>query len=192
MSICSIEGCFRKHKALGWCNSHYYRWRRNGDPMGGRVVPGEPESYYFDVVLSYEGDECLPWPFAKRCGYGVLNGQSVTRRICTDANGPPPTPRHHAAHSCGNGHKGCCAKRHLSWKTPKENQEDRLIHGTHDRGERSANAKLTENDVREIRALISFLTQKEIAERYGVAPSRISRIKRRKNWAWLTEMEDAA
>ncbi|MBZ9807652.1 hypothetical protein [Mesorhizobium sp. ESP-6-2] len=51
---------------------------------------------------------------------------------------------------------------------------------------------MTENDVREIRALISFLTQKEIAERYGVAPSRISRIKRRKNWAWLTEMEDAA
>lgn len=29
---CSIEGCERLRKSRGWCNTHYERWRRHGDP----------------------------------------------------------------------------------------------------------------------------------------------------------------
>lgn len=29
---CSITACDLKVKAKGWCNKHYERWRRNGDP----------------------------------------------------------------------------------------------------------------------------------------------------------------
>lgn len=28
---CVVEGCEGKYKARGWCNTHYQRWRKNGD-----------------------------------------------------------------------------------------------------------------------------------------------------------------
>ncbi len=30
--VCSADGCERKARARGWCEKHYQRWRRNGDP----------------------------------------------------------------------------------------------------------------------------------------------------------------
>lgn len=32
-STCSIEDCGRPHFARGWCNMHWKRWRRHGDPL---------------------------------------------------------------------------------------------------------------------------------------------------------------
>lgn len=32
MKTCVIEGCERRHKARGWCDLHYNRWQRLGDP----------------------------------------------------------------------------------------------------------------------------------------------------------------
>lgn len=29
---CKVEGCDRKHEALGFCNRHYVRYKKNGDP----------------------------------------------------------------------------------------------------------------------------------------------------------------
>lgn len=34
--VCSIDGCGKKVASRGWCESHYQRWRKHGDPMGGR------------------------------------------------------------------------------------------------------------------------------------------------------------
>ena len=33
---CTIAGCPGKREARGWCGRHYKRWRRHGDPLGGR------------------------------------------------------------------------------------------------------------------------------------------------------------
>lgn len=44
--ICSIEGCERPRVKRDWCNAHYQRWRKHGDPIGGgpslspRTPPG--------------------------------------------------------------------------------------------------------------------------------------------------------
>lgn len=30
--VCSVEGCSEPHVAKGYCEDHYYRWKRYGDP----------------------------------------------------------------------------------------------------------------------------------------------------------------
>lgn len=30
--VCTIDGCVRPQKSRGWCQAHYERWRRHGDP----------------------------------------------------------------------------------------------------------------------------------------------------------------
>jgi len=34
MNICTISGCTKRHEAHGWCDMHYARWKRTGDPLG--------------------------------------------------------------------------------------------------------------------------------------------------------------
>lgn len=31
---CTVEGCGRTSAARGWCDKHWARWRRTGDPLG--------------------------------------------------------------------------------------------------------------------------------------------------------------
>jgi hypothetical protein len=187
--ICSVDGCDKPAHGRGWCKAHYLRWRRRGDPSAGRTAVGEPERFYREVVRPYDGKECLPWPFAQTKGAAIViidgNRHYVARLICEHVHGPAPTPEHEAAHSCGNGHLRCVAKGHLSWKTKAANEADKLIHGTHNRGERHPLRKLTEDEVRQIRALKGNLLQREIAEKFGISREQVSGIHRRIDWAWL-------
>lgn len=34
--LCTIRNCTSPRLAHGWCESHYRRWRRHGNPLGGR------------------------------------------------------------------------------------------------------------------------------------------------------------
>ncbi len=34
--ICCIPNCPEPHYGKGWCRSHHDRWKRHGDPLGGR------------------------------------------------------------------------------------------------------------------------------------------------------------
>jgi len=35
---CCIDGCNKRRKARGMCNTHYEKWRRNGDPLVTRFA----------------------------------------------------------------------------------------------------------------------------------------------------------
>lgn len=151
---------------------------------------GKPYRFYQEVALIYDGHDCLIWPYGcSASGYGQvsINGlaQRVSRLVCADAHGKPPTPNHEAAHSCGNGSNGCVAKNHLRWATRTENERDKLLHDTHNRGERNKLAKLTEKDVRQIRGMKGKKTQRAIAARFGVSKSLVGDIHRRDRWSWL-------
>jgi hypothetical protein len=124
--------------------------------------------------LGYDGDYCLIWPFYRNPnGYGQLGylGEDhwAHRFMCELANGPPPTPEHEAAHSCGNGKGGCAHPKHLSWKTKTENLLDCREHGTHSRHFDGNRGRLTDDQVAGIRALKGKKTQVEIAFTFGVS-----------------------
>jgi hypothetical protein len=189
--LCSIPDCSKPMKAKDFCCDHYRRFRLYGDPLAGRAGHGEPQRFYREVVLPYDGGDCLIWPFSThRNGYAQMrvDGHLVTvsRMLCEATNGPPPTSKHHAAHSCGNGRSGCVTKRHLLWKTKAENEADKLVHGTHNRGERHPMSKLTEAQAREILSLKGAELQRVIADRYGISNQAVSNIQIGKTWSWLT------
>lgn len=186
---CTSNAHWSAKGGKGYCARHLYRLQRHGDPLAGRIAPGEAERYLRDVVLAHEKDECLLWPYARNSsGYGniKLDGsfQLVHRVACAAENGPPPTPEHEAAHSCGNGHLGCCAKKHVTWKTSLENAADMVDHGRSMQGERHYGAKLTEDDVRMIRS--SKASNADLARQLGVNPTNIIAVRKMKSWRHVT------
>lgn len=113
-----------------------------------------------------------------------FDGQTMapSRVMCIKVYGPPPTPLHECAHSCGKGHEGCVAPRHLRWATPKENQMDRVLHGTDSRGEKSVSAVLRASEVNEIRRRYVWGKGTSLAAEYGVTQATVSAIVRGKTW----------
>lgn len=177
---CTIEGCSSPHKARGYCNRHWFKWRRNGDPLAGDLPRGTAPSYFRQEILSFEGDECLNWPFGKnKAGYGrvTLRGAPTSLvhvLVCGAKHGDRPTPDHEVAHNCGN--PSCCNYRHLRWATRSENNLDRRAHGTSQDGERHYGCKLTDAQVEKIRAIGKSVPGKELAKQFDVAKSTISQI----------------
>lgn len=134
--------------------------------------------------IGFDRDECLLWPFSRDShGYGQVYFERKVRRasrlMCQLAHGEPPTSQHHAAHKCGKGHTGCVNPKHLEWKTASENQFDRRMHGTHNGGGRWKST-MTVADILYIRSARGKVTQKTLAEKYGVADATIRGIQTRR------------
>jgi hypothetical protein len=186
MATCSIEGCEKTVLARGYCSRHYNAWRKHGDPLKRVVIErGSHEKWIADACNS-DTDDCVVWPFKSqyRKGYGMTwfrgSPTGVHRTVCILVNGEPPIGTE-CAHSCGNNK--CANPRHLRWATPVENQADKIRHGTDRRGEANAQAKLSEENVREILDLIQLgRTHKSIADQFGVSRELVSQISRRVIW----------
>jgi hypothetical protein len=129
--------------------------------------------------ISYAGDECLIWPFARNTnGYGLVgfNGKvyKAHRFMCAMIHGERPYPEYEARHSCGRGQQGCVTPNHLTWGTRSENGKDKRAHGT--TPHRKHRFKLTPEQVAEIRAARGSETLQATAERYGVSIANIHQI----------------
>lgn len=186
---CSVPGCVSYGRIkVGLCPKHYQRLRKTGslDQPKGRISKG---ASFINEIIESTSNDCIIWPFArKNNGYAVLTFGSRTtasRYVCERVNGAPPTPEHEAAHSCGNGHLGCINPNHLSWKTPKENKADELVHGTRNLGERNGSSKLTVAAVEWIRFHAGKFSADYMAERLSVDIRTIKDVLEGKTWAWL-------
>jgi len=75
----------------------------------------------------------------------------------------------------------------LCWGTYRENSEDKLRHGRSNRGSQHARAKLTEEQVRSIRAEVTPArgSQAALARKYGVSIMTINNVVHRRSWAHL-------
>lgn len=90
-TTCSIEGCDRPKKSRGWCEMHYYRWRRHGDPLvvlkdRHRVM----EDLWQFVTIGAE-EECWLWhDFVQKTGYAQFMGEPAHRIAWMITNGSIP------------------------------------------------------------------------------------------------------
>lgn len=132
---CEFIGCENNARRNGLCPKHSSRQRRHGDPSLTTRLANGTGLQWLHEHKAFQGGECLIWPFKldpKGRARLHFDGRSrfAASVMCEMVNGQAPTEAHQAAHTCGQGHMGCVSPRHLVWKTPKENQADRLAHGT--------------------------------------------------------------
>ncbi len=92
-------------------------------------------------------------------------------------------PRPHGMDIChGDGVKKNNATSNLRYASRRENEADKIAHGTDQRGERHPRAKLTAEQVRQIRLLAPYDSQEILAGHYGVTKSLISKIVTNECW----------
>jgi hypothetical protein len=113
---------------------------------------------------------------------GRQTSWNVHRIVLTSFVGPRPDGMD-GSHL--NGDKADNSLANLRWETKSENMRRQTDHGTRrdQRGEKNSMAKLTADDVAEVRRqLIDGCTQTAIARRYSVSSSLISMIHTGKIW----------
>jgi hypothetical protein len=134
-------------------------------------------------------------PKANKSGHLVIKVARrfwfVHRLVLLAFVGPPPkgaVARHFPDRDPANNRP-----ENLLWGTPADNSKDMLAHGTQARGDRCHLHKLTPEDVRFIRSQRgaktdkSKLTQKALAERFGMSVTGIQRVQYGEVWGWLAD-----
>ncbi len=131
-------------------------------------------------------DECWEWTAARSdrgyghfydCDYHTFLAHRVAFVI---TNGDTEL---YVCHTCNN--PSCCNPDHLFAGTQYDNMQQCIAEGrgTDNRGEKQGAHKLTEDDVRAIRALRNDgWLQREIAEDYGISRRHVSDICSGKRW----------
>ena len=137
------------------------------------------------VGVAAEGP-CILWTgYRNPGGYGTrwVGGRTVYahRQAWTEAYGDPGNQC--VCHRCDN--PACINVAHMFLGTNADNAADMVAKGRQARniGERAGGAKLTADQVREIRS--STETGAAIAHRFGVAQTTVSGIRSRKRWAHI-------
>lgn len=110
-----------------------------------------------------------------------IKNTCTVHRLVAKAFIPNPKNKSQVNHKDGN--KLNNHTENLEWVTNKENMKHASKSGLMERGEDRYNAKLTEEDVLEIRATSGWVcTMTELAEKYDVSITLISQIKKRNRW----------
>lgn len=131
--------------------------------LTGRVMqPATSKAGYYGVMLSG--------------GEGAVH-REVQILVCAAFHGPRPDGMQ-AAHR--NGVSTDNSQGNLRWATPRENAGDKVDHGTLKFGEAHYAARLSAGAVTEIRD--PRHTARSLAEKFGISPKTVSKIRKRRAW----------
>lgn len=122
-SICSIEECANPKVSRGWCNAHYKKWIRHGDPLGGRTYQNGLQGFYARIQKT---SSCWIWTGPlKDHGYATLSFEGkiwYAHRLSYFLNAgeiPDGMDIDHACHV-----RSCVNPAHLQAVTRKQNLEN--------------------------------------------------------------------
>jgi hypothetical protein len=168
-----------------------YRRFRAGHNVRSRFI-SEVDRMVERVDRSGGPDACWPYTgYTTRLGYGqmwVMGKLTYAHRVAFElANGPIPDGMV-VCHTCDN--PPCCNPAHHVLGTKATNSADMVAKNRSTRGARHGGAKLTAEQVREIRARYAqrktaHVTQASLAAEYNVGAGAIQQIVDGKNWKHL-------
>lgn len=190
MADCNVDGCEESSVARGYCRKHYAAWRRHGDPTKRKHIFGLSVAERFMHYVE-KGDGCWEWRgYRDANGYGRINVRQgdktyvpkLAHRVSWETFRYQITPEQHVCHKCDN--PGCVNPEHLFVGDPAANSADKIAKGRMrygvSRGEKHGCAKLTDDQVREIR--VSVGPSRIVAEEYGISGRQVRDIRTRRAW----------
>lgn len=153
---------------VGSDGSFWTRWKRSaGGPKIGSFMYMSDEWRRLNVYLR-KGRAIV--------AFGKGDQTALGRLILSTFIGPCPSNAE-CCHDPDNDPMNCSLS-NLRWGTSKENTGDQRRHGTLVGGERHGMAKLSNDQIDEIRLLASrkTMTQRQIAGRYGISQGHVSMV----------------
>ncbi len=128
----------------------------------------------------YTTDVCLDKDGYPRVKHGARTWR-LNRLIFTFVNGKIPEGKV-IGHSCNN--KGCINPSHLYLTTPAQNSTQAKLDGLYKTGIENGRAKLSEEDVKELRRLYyeETVSQDKLAKKYKLSQSTVSAIVRNETY----------
>jgi hypothetical protein len=147
------------------------------DPGNYDIVPAPTGPHYAGL----EGP-CMIWRHSSDGRHGtVLIGTKkyLTHRLAWEkANRQAVPDGMQVLHRCDR--PACIAPSHLRVGTHQDNMDDKVVRGRQPRGVQSRQAKLTEEQVRQVRSAPG--RHADIARRFGISADQVGTIKRREQW----------
>jgi hypothetical protein len=160
-------------RMISWAPNYEFsslgRVRRITDAPGtyaGKIMSQAMSSGYLQLNLSLGG--------------GKIVTRKVHRLICEAFHGAAPSVIHQAAHGDGNRTNNCA--NNLRWALPVENSSDDLANGVRPMGESHPLARLTEENVKEIRGAYADLVER-FAKQHGIGKGYVRNIIAGRAWA---------
>lgn len=185
ISRCSVEECMSPVVARGWCSKHYDRWLRTGNPLMNFGVLGDDSILRFwqRVRLTADDTRCWEYPIQTKNDYPKvwMNGRTWKAHRFVWFLTYGYETKMILRHTCDNTY--CVNPKHLLEGTVKDNAHDAMSRGRNAKGEIHGMAKLTEDQVRQIRILMQKDTSlTEVAQAFNVSSATIADVRNRKTW----------
>ena len=189
--LCAVSDCGRASVSKGFCDKHYRRFRRSGDPLFVnktriRRRPDNFEKRFWALVDKASSErDCWNWTgYVNFGGYGRIRwgGKKVLAHRAAWRLKYGSEPSLLLLHSCDN--PKCVNTDHLREGSHKDNANDRQARNRTAKGSKVARAVLHETDVMKIKQLLSqnTMTQTKIGQMFGVGRAAIVKINTGFTW----------
>lgn len=171
---CIVDGCSKQRYSADYCQSHWYSFKKYGDPLHKKRATNMLE--WIRKIVQEDTPECVVWPHPVATRYKMIKFQGeyvpAHRVSLILFTGEDPKELYACHGECHN--RLCINPRHLSWQTPVQNAADKYRDGTAQYGSKNPSAKLSEADIVVIRQRRQAgEVYRTIAEDYGVTITAI-------------------